>query len=311
MPTATALPATSPAQRPVEKLVEYRSAHRAARSEAAHYFTNTPAQVQFRFANPVICQQRSGIKQMRVGGSASFLFGPGDVLFVPPGMAIDVDLGAANPDEPIECDCLEVETAHVDAIVARINERLSDARGGARASVDWQAHALLGHKEARVLDLARLFALYSAPRDVFSELLIDNGIDEALLRLFQLRRAALLNVTMDPAGSPLWEAVRLIRERLDQHLSTDELARTACVSEATLRRQFRKHFGASPGQFANRLRIEEAKRRLHRSDEAMESLAFGLGFSDASHFSRMFRQSTGESPAEYRRQRQCGEWLAD
>ena len=35
-----------------------------------------------------------------------------------------------------------------------------------------------------------------------------------------------------------------------------------------------------------------------------EQLAFELGFSDASHFSRVFRKTAGESPAEYRKRRQ-------
>jgi AraC-like DNA-binding protein len=76
------------------------------------------------------------------------------------------------------------------------------------------------------------------------------------------------------------------------------------MSESSLHRHFRKQFGTTPARFANQLRIAEAKRHLRQGDEPLEELSFRLGFADASHFSRVFRKNTGESPAEYRRRRQ-------
>ena len=94
----------SQAERRVRKLVEYRSAHYASHSEAASYFTNTPARVQFCFANPIICRLGRGHKIMSVSDSDAFDFMPGDVMFVPPGLEIDIDLSMARTDAPIECD---------------------------------------------------------------------------------------------------------------------------------------------------------------------------------------------------------------
>lgn len=293
-----------PSSKPVEKLVEYRKAHYAAHSEAASYYTNTPAWVQFRFANPIICELKTGFKTMRVGGSAPFAFRPGDAMYVPPGLEIDIDLGTASEATPIECDCVEIETGRVEGILARLNESLSKGGSEATAGINWASYAVLRGTEARDLGLARLMALFRGERDIFSDLRIDARLDDTLLKLLQSQSRALLELETGAADSGLRAAVRLIRDQLDRHVPVEDLARAACMSESSLHRHFRKSYGTTPARFANQLRIVEAKRHLRKGDTPLEELAFQLGFSDASHFGRVFRKTTGESPAEYRRRRQ-------
>lgn len=288
----------------VEKLIEYRTAHYAAFSEAASYFTNTPARVTFRFSNPIICDLRGGTKIMRVGGSDAFEFFTGDVMFVPPGLEIEVDLGLASQSAPIQCNCFEIETGRLEGILGRLNERMTRAGHRTAAALDWSAFAVLRGEEAEHLQLASLMDLFCGERDVFADLRIDTRLDDAILRLMQSRSSQLLVLDHSIEDTGIRAAAHLIRENLGRHVSTAELARVAVTSEATLHRQFRKFFGTTPARFANRLRITEAKRRLRQSRDPIELLAFELGFSDASHFSREFRKTTGDSPAEYRKRRQ-------
>jgi AraC-like DNA-binding protein len=292
------------AQRSVEKLVEYRTAHYASYSEAASYFTNTPARVQFRFANPIICSLKSGVKTMSVGGCAPFRFNPGDALYVPPGLEIDIDLSAASEDTPIECDCVEIEADQVENIFSRLNENMNRIGNQTAASLDWSAHSVLRGETADALDLPALMALFYEPRDAFSDLRIETRIDETFLKLLKLRSSELLTLEHPDADSGIHAAARLIRDNLERHVDAAELAKAAATSTSTLHRQFKKFFGTTPARFANNVRIGEAKRQLRQSDRSVESLAFELGFTDASHFSRLFRKSTGESPAEYRKRRQ-------
>lgn len=303
MIVATRIDATGAAPiGPVEKLVEYRTAHYAAQSEAARYFTNTPARVQFRFANPIICDLRQGVKVIRVGDSAMFQFRPGDILYVPPGKAIDVDLSAASADWPIACNCIEIETERVEATLGRINEYLSSA-GGDGVSLDWQAYTLLRGGQAAAIDLSSIMALFQGRRDVFTDLRIEAALDDLLLRILQARTQQLVRFGRMDGDGGIHAAARQIRNQLCRRDSTEELARVAGLSESTLYRRFRTVFGTTPARFANRLRIDEAKRRLRNSDDPTEVLAFALGFTDASHFGRTFRKATGESPAGYRRRR--------
>ena len=294
-------------RRPVDKLVEYRTAHYAARSEAASYLTNTPAQVSFRFANPILCQLVSGHKVMRVNGGPAFGFAPGQAMFVPPGMTLDIDLSAAGAERPIECDCLEIEAGHVDDLLARLNERMTRSGRGAGAAMVLADATCLSAEEARAMDLPGIMALFRAPRDVFADLLIETRIDQMILTLFRHRSREVLASAPDAEDSGLAEAVRRIAGHLDRQVPVGELAAAARMSESTLHRQFRRQFGTTPAGFARALRLREAKKALRDSREPIEAMAFRLGFADASHFGRVFRQSTSETPAEYRRRRQ-GHW---
>lgn len=83
--------------------------------------------------------------------------------------------------------------------------------------------------------------------------------------------------------------------------SMAELAELAGVHPVHLTRTFRRHAGCTPGEFLRRLRIDDARRRLARTDATLAAIALDTGFADQSHFTRVFRTLTGQTPAEYRR----------
>jgi transcriptional regulator GlxA family with amidase domain len=68
-------------------------------------------------------------------------------------------------------------------------------------------------------------------------------------------------------------------------------------------RLFKRSFGCSFRTYLTRLRIGSACRMLSKSGGAASVTEVGLavGFQDASHFARMFRQAIGESPSTYAR----------
>ncbi len=290
---------------PVEKLIEYRTAHFSSHSEAATYYTNHPAQVQFRFANPIICRLTSGHKVMRVGGSKPFGFDVGDALYVPPCAEIDVDLRAASPANPIECDCFEIEAGRMDSILAGLNESLSADGAETSVALDWTRFAVFRGVEADSLNLGSLMNMFQGEQDIFANARIEARINEMVLTLLHLRSGDLLTFNpVEESNHGVVAAARLIRDELGQHLTSDALANAACMSSSTLYRQFQKHFGTTPRKFASQLRIAEAKRRLRMGTEPISDIAEGLAFSDTSHFTRVFRKSVGDTPAEYRRRRE-------
>lgn len=303
MPMQTTIP-RRPFAGEVEKLVEYRTAHYAASSEASTYYTNTPARVQFRFSNPIFCQLISGKKIMSIEGGAPFDFGPGDAMFVPGGQSIDIDLGAAMFDQPIECLCIEIEGDRMDSVLRRVNEAMSVTGVGSSLAFNASGFSVLRGDQACQLGLVSLMQLFEGDRDVFSDLRIDARIDDVVLKLLQQRRQELVISSNAEDDTGVHAVARVIRASLDRHIPISDLAQIASMSESSLHRHFRKYFGTSPSRFANQMRIAEAKKSLRQSHVPIEELAFELGFSDASHFSRVFRKSSGESPAEYRKRRQ-------
>lgn len=92
---------------------------------------------------------------------------------------------------------------------------------------------------------------------------------------------------------------------LDEHFSiaspVDEVVRRSKLAERTFKRRFTNATGLAPISYVQRLRIEDAKRRLERSDVAIDEIGWRVGYEDPAFFRRLFRRTTGMSPSDYRR----------
>jgi adenylate cyclase len=96
------------------------------------------------------------------------------------------------------------------------------------------------------------------------------------------------------------KAIRFMQDNLAVHLSVDEIAIAATMSERTLRRQFRRFTGQSPVAFHRNLRLAAARRALHdnHTETDITAVAGALGFSHFSHFTAQYRRRFGELPSE-------------
>lgn len=73
------------------------------------------------------------------------------------------------------------------------------------------------------------------------------------------------------------------------------------LPERSFNRRFFKATGQSPMDYAQSLRLEEAKQMLETTDLSVEAVAHEVGYEDSSSFSRLFRRKTGITPAQYRK----------
>lgn len=93
----------------------------------------------------------------------------------------------------------------------------------------------------------------------------------------------------------------LIAQGLPSSLPLGTLAGMLHVSPFYLQRVFKRLEGASPAEYALRLRIEEAKRLLAEEAElTVAEVAGRTGFSSPAYFSTAFLKATGLSPTEFR-----------
>jgi transcriptional regulator GlxA family with amidase domain len=69
----------------------------------------------------------------------------------------------------------------------------------------------------------------------------------------------------------------------------------------TFKRRFTEATGMSPIAYVQRLRIEDAKRRLERTDASVDEISWRVGYEDAAFFRRLFKRTTGLAPAAYRK----------
>jgi AraC family transcriptional regulator len=92
-----------------------------------------------------------------------------------------------------------------------------------------------------------------------------------------------------------------IEANLEGNLSIDRLASIACQSEFHFARAFKAALGQSPHRYVSHLRLERAKALLAGGDQPLVDIALALRFSCQANFTRAFRQATGRTPGQYRR----------
>jgi len=92
-----------------------------------------------------------------------------------------------------------------------------------------------------------------------------------------------------------------IDARLAEDIKLSDLAELLGMSPFHFGRMFKQSTGISPHQYVIQQRIEQAKRLLKNSDQAIIDIALECGFNSHSHLSKQFRQVTGLTPREFRR----------
>jgi transcriptional regulator GlxA family with amidase domain len=112
-------------------------------------------------------------------------------------------------------------------------------------------------------------------------------------------------VVFDPAtdhgDAVIGDVQRWIRENSAVARPVDEMRRRSGLPARSFARRFAAATGHTPIAYVQRLRVEEAKRRLERTDTAVERIAWEVGYEDPAAFRRLFRRVAGISPGAYRR----------
>lgn len=97
-------------------------------------------------------------------------------------------------------------------------------------------------------------------------------------------------------------AVRFIRDHAADPIDVTDVMREVPVSRRMLERKFQKVLGRGPRQEIRRVHVERAKELLARTDLPTPDVAERSGFPHAPKLSNVFRQMTGMTPTDYRRQ---------
>ena len=103
---------------------------------------------------------------------------------------------------------------------------------------------------------------------------------------------------------PAWakEVKEIIQDQIDTSITLKQLSKDLDINPAYLSREFSKYFNdLSFGDYIRKLRIEKAIEYLNTSNFSLTKIAYLTGFSDQSHFTRIFKKHTGQNPSTYRK----------
>lgn len=148
-------------------------------------------------------------------------------------------------------------------------------------------------------------ALYSWAKYLQKEKHTQNPVDGILLEAYK----KFLKQKSGSKKIPAWakELKELIQDQIDTNLSLSlkEISQSLDVHPSYLSREFSKYFdNLSFGDYIRKLRIEKAIQLLNESKHSLSEIAYLTGFSDQSHFTRIFKKHTKRNPSSYRKKSQ-------
>jgi AraC-like DNA-binding protein len=103
---------------------------------------------------------------------------------------------------------------------------------------------------------------------------------------------------------PPWaqELKEIIQDHIDTNLSLKEISKDLAINPSYLSREFSKYFeDLSFGEYIRKHRIEKAKELIEARKYSLTEIAYLTGFSDQSHFTRIFKKHTGKNPSSFRK----------
>jgi AraC-like DNA-binding protein len=143
--------------------------------------------------------------------------------------------------------------------------------------------------------------LYTWAKYLYEQKHVQEPVEHLLLEVF--------NKYLKQQGSkkpPVWakEIKEMIQDQIDTNmaLSLQQVSEELKINPAYLSREFSKYFeDLSFGEYIRKMRLEKAIHLMETSNYALTEIAYLTGFSDQSHFNRIFKKQMGMTASEYKR----------
>lgn len=146
-------------------------------------------------------------------------------------------------------------------------------------------------------------ALYSWTTHLYQQNHLQNSPFEKLLHEVYDK---FLKDKKSAGKTPSWvkDLKNIIQDQIDAQFTFDlkKISSELDLNPSYLSREFSKHFeDLNFGEYVRKLRIEKAIHLIENSSHNLTEIAYMTGFSDQSHFTRIFKLHTGKNPSAYRK----------
>ena len=148
-------------------------------------------------------------------------------------------------------------------------------------------------------------ALYSWAKHLQNEKHTQNPVDHLFIDVFN----KFIKQKTKQKKTPHWvkELKEIIQDQIDTNLSLTNISKSLDINPSYLSREFSKHFNnLSFGEYTRKMRIEKAIELMRTGSYSLTEIAYLTGFSDQSHFTRIFKKHTGQNPSAYRKKLKKG-----
>ena len=126
---------------------------------------------------------------------------------------------------------------------------------------------------------------------------------ELLLTILEYRLPEENSVSSDTLLTlPIMEAVYYMETHFAENITIEKAAGISSYSVAYFSRLFKKQVGKSYSEYLSHIRIKNASRLLLNTDKSITEIAIETGYQYPGNLSAAFRQKTGFTPQQYRKQ---------
>lgn len=154
-------------------------------------------------------------------------------------------------------------------------------------------------------NLARVLLPALARPDEANRLFADHVARAVVVHLTQTYGTSLVKSRGPRGGLAPWQerrAKELLQSDLSGGMSLAALANACRLSSSQFSQAFKQTVGCPPHQWLLQQRVERAKYLILNSKCPLSEVALATGFSDQSHFTRVFTQRVKMSPGAWRRE---------
>ncbi len=251
-----------------------------------------------------------------VDSNAEFMYAPADKvkelakkLKATPFDVPDVEFSHHNDkctfDYILEKYKLEDPALHTMAVIIRGADTdrhdLASQASGLWAISAGLAHNVTDDHELLAKGMMIYDALYSWAKHLQKEKHTQNPVDHLFIDVFN----KFIKQKTAKKKTPDWvkELKEIIQDQIDTNLSLTEISKSLAINTSYLSREFSKHFdNLSFGEYIRKLRIEKAVVLMETTSYSLTEIAYLTGFSDQSHFTRIFKQHFAKSPSAYKKE---------
>ncbi|HEY0677251.1 MAG TPA: AraC family transcriptional regulator [Chitinophagaceae bacterium] len=136
-------------------------------------------------------------------------------------------------------------------------------------------------------------------------------VPEAMIEL--KFRELLMHILNNPANSELQQYFLQLKDQTSSpiqdimeanyayNLAIEDYARLCNRSVSSFKRDFQSIYKTTPGRWLSEKKLERAKQLLTSTNSTVVDVSFESGFENTAHFCRVFKQRTGITPLQYRK----------
>lgn len=251
--------------------------------------SSLPTEAIYGVSQPAFCVIAQGSKVVFLGDHR-YQYDPAHYLLATVELPVVGQIIEASPQRPYLSLRLELDLTLVGSVMVEAGHGSTRGRSDVRA-------INVSPLDANLLDaVVRLVRLLDAPAEArFLMPLITREIVYRLLTGAQRDRLCQIAI-YGGHTQRIVRAIERLREGFDQSLRMDEIADELGMSLSGFHHHFKAVTGMSPLQFQKRLRLQEARRLMLGEACDAASAAYRVGYDDASHFSREYKNLFGAPP---------------